>query len=829
MNPLLRRLVPFLLTSPAALAQCALEWQTGEPLPQMRGPVQATQVFDPDGAGPSPSLLVACGDLDAGNFADRSLLAWNGTEWVELPGSPQGDFRAMCVWNGQLVVAGDAIWTWDGATWTARGTPGSGTVHAVAASGTQLVAVGTFTWIDGWATNRVAAWTGNGWTGLGAGLSGTPKCAAFYDNQLYVGGDLVPGGGSMLAHLQRWNGTTWTPVGLWDGPIETLAVRLSTSPVTSYLFAGGAFSVINGILIAPRVARYNAPSNSWVAQGRLDLDSGATACTRLFVRNVGISSFQVAAGVAGAAPSLVWTLSGSTWTSLGSVPTGAATIAPSTLAYYGGRYHVGVAAQAAITPSSLYELDSYWRSVRRYGISGTIAAVGAYGDDMVVSGQLTSIGGLGPLNGIARGRPGAWNLMGAGLGGGPAYAFATLPNGDLVAAGAFTSAGGVPASHIARWDGANWHPLGAGVGGLVSALAVLPNGDLVAAGSFLSAGGQPASRVARWDGAAWHALGSGVDDELTCAAVLPNGDLVVGGQLTTAGGVSASRIARWDGSAWHALGAGTNGDVYDLAVAPDGALWVAGSFRFAGGSPIARLAIWNGGTWLAPALPPAGVWSQTLLVVDALPDGSIVTGGYLQATGAPPATSALWRLTSSGWSDLEVDGTVLRTALGPHGELYCAGSFLGVGDTAADQVAELRPTCPGSAANFGAGCVGSGGLAELRATTVPWDGQLLRTRATGLPALSFALVVYGLLPIGVPLPLLLPEGQPGCSLFASPDILGLALPNGGALDCELLLAPTPSLVGTTFYHQVVPFEVGVAGVVAVTATNGLALSVGSYD
>ena len=37
------------------------------------------------------------------------------------------------------------------------------------------------------------------------------------------------------------------------------------------------------------------------------------------------------------------------------------------------------------------------------------------------------------------------------------------------------------------------------------------NGSLYACGSFQMAGGLPASRIARWDGAAWHALGSGVD------------------------------------------------------------------------------------------------------------------------------------------------------------------------------------------------------------------------------------------------------------------------------------------------------------------------------
>jgi hypothetical protein len=61
-------------------------------------------------------------------------------------------------------------------------------------------------------------------------------------------------------------------------------------------------------------------------------------------------------------------------------------------------------------------------------------------------------------------------------------AFATLPNGDLVVGGEFTTAGGVAANNIAQWNGASWAPLGSGVNGLVYALAALPNGDLVAGG-----------------------------------------------------------------------------------------------------------------------------------------------------------------------------------------------------------------------------------------------------------------------------------------------------------------------------------------------------------
>jgi hypothetical protein len=84
----------------------------------------------------------------------------------------------------------------------------------------------------------------------------------------------------------------------------------------------------------------------------------------------------------------------------------------------------------------------------------------------------------------------------------------------------------------------------------VYALAVLPNGDLVAAGTFTIAGGTPANRIARWNGSAWSPLSSGMNNAVYALAVMPNGDLVAGGLFTTAGGFVTNRIARWNGSQW---------------------------------------------------------------------------------------------------------------------------------------------------------------------------------------------------------------------------------------------------------------------------------------
>jgi hypothetical protein len=65
----------------------------------------------------------------------------------------------------------------------------------------------------------------------------------------------------------------------------------------------------------------------------------------------------------------------------------------------------------------------------------------------------------------------------------------------LAVGGGFGVAGPVAANNIAAFDQAtsSWSALGTGMNGQVNALAVLPNGDLIAGGDFTTAGGVSAS------------------------------------------------------------------------------------------------------------------------------------------------------------------------------------------------------------------------------------------------------------------------------------------------------------------------------------------------
>jgi hypothetical protein len=103
----------------------------------------------------------------------------------------------------------------------------------------------------------------------------------------------------------------------------------------------------------------------------------------------------------------------------------------------------------------------------------------------------------------------------------------TVYNGELIAGGYFTTAGGVSANNIARWNGTTWQPLGTGMGGdshpRVSALMVY-NDELIAGGYFTTAGGNVSANWARWRGCppAACCLDDGtcrMEDSTECAAL----------------------------------------------------------------------------------------------------------------------------------------------------------------------------------------------------------------------------------------------------------------------------------------------------------------------
>jgi hypothetical protein len=300
------------------------------------------------------------------------------------------------------------------------------------------------------------------------------------------------------------------------------------------------------------------------------------------------------------------------------------------------------------------------------------------------------------VNRVARWDGSAWHPLGTGVNS-YVLALATWDSDDggpePVAGGYFLKAGEVVVNHIARWNGGEWQPLGTGMNGTVEALTTWdPDGagggapQLIAGGGFTSAGGMTAASIARWDGSAWHGLGSGMSSSVyALAAWDPDGDgpvmpqLIAGGFFVEAGGVTVNRVARWDGTAWQPMGAGMNGPVYALTVwdadgdGPEKALPVAGgSFTSAGGVAAGGIAVWDGALWraLGPGVNGA-VFSLTTWDPDGAGTGplQVVAGGSFTQAGAV-TVNRIARWNGPWWG-----GSWQGVGAGMNGHVYALGSW----------------------------------------------------------------------------------------------------------------------------------------------------------
>jgi hypothetical protein len=401
------------------------------------------------------------------------------------------------------------------------------------------------------------------------------------------------------------------------------------------------------------------------------------------------------------------------------------------------------------------------------GVNGRVYAMTVLpGGDVIVGGYFTSAGGV-PADSIARYNPstGVWSRLGFGTNG-SVRAIAVLPGGDVIASGSFFSAGGVAAGNIARYNpGTNvWSAMGSGLSGSitwpVNALAVLPGGDVIVGGDFSTAGGVAANNIARYNPStgSWSALGSGTDSTVLALAFLPGGDVIVGGGFSTAGGVRASRIARYNPSTgvWSRLGGGAGGADYALAVKPGGAgedLIVGGYLSLGGSVAVNHIARYT---------PSTGVWSAmgsgvngttaSVRALAVLPEGDVIVGGQFSTAGGAPASNIARYTPSTGiWSAMGTgisgsDSIVYALAVLPGGDMIAGGQFASAGGVAASRIARYslgsaapsvaappssQTACPGSTVTFSTSAAGASPITyQWLKGGVPLDAAANPTAAT---------------------------------------------------------------------------------------------------
>ena len=316
-----------------------------------------------------------------------------------------------------------------------------------------------------------------------------------------------------------------------------------------------------------------------------------------------------------------------------------------------------------------------------------------------------------------------WSPINTGMNG-PVHAL-TIFNGNIVAGGEFTNAGGHDVNNIALWNGTAWQVLGLGVNGSVLALAVF-NNELFAGGEFTTAGGIVAYKIAKWDGINWTSLNSGFDEDndKVMSLIEHSNDLIVGGQFVDTvvydnNRAQLNNVAKWTGTTWLALGSGLNNlvtsfTIYNAELVAggkfdgkvkiwDGNVWntvgvglnnnvnaleVYNNLLIAGGEFTDHISRWDGNNW---SILGGGVEDNVWSLIDY--QNSIVVGGDFKYVGQSSDSMFVNRIASwdgSSWSEMMrgMNKRVEAFALFDTVSLIVGGEFTTAGGFIANRIAD---------------------------------------------------------------------------------------------------------------------------------------------
>lgn len=266
-------------------------------------------------------------------------------------------------------------------------------------------------------------------------------------------------------------------------------------------------------------------------------------------------------------------------------------------------------------------------------------------------------------------------------------------NNRVYAVGELLTAVGQPVHHAAVWDGATWDTLGeltgqgfAGAWDIngwpvaINVLATTAEGEIYAGGNFQLAGDETAYSIAKWDGADWLPLGAGIGCHISCMYgnktgkvmamdIADSGNLYVAGSFTAAGNIPAHHVAKWNGTTWSPLGDTSFFEVYD---APDSIVvdhnehvyvpvWVDENTY--------EVRKWDGTTWSTLGIT---VGYGTSLSID----NNTVYMTSIQSVENQVRTVAYW--TGTQWEQVgpEVPGSVSQILFDKDNTMHLIGGFV---------------------------------------------------------------------------------------------------------------------------------------------------------
>lgn len=328
-------------------------------------------------------------------------------------------------------------------------------IFAVAVYNGQLIAGGIFDSAGGEACSKIARWDGTKWWALGSGTSGgfynlgVVRALTVFNGELIVGGYFALAGGNPAVGIAKWNGSTWSALSSGMGGVYPHVEALIA--FDNQLIATGTFSIAGGSQVNG-IARWDGSNWLQMGSGLLPTDSIGGYALAVWNNVLYVGGNFLTAGGTGAKYLASW--NGSSWSGLST------------------------------------------------GIQGSLVkSLTVFNNQLIIGGNFYQAGST-TVNNITRWNGSSFLTLGTGTNS-SVYAL-YVHNSQLHAAGYFTYAGGISANYIARWNGSVWSSIGTGsnngMGWITVALGPDPivSGNLIAAGYFSTAGGVPAKRIATY-------------------------------------------------------------------------------------------------------------------------------------------------------------------------------------------------------------------------------------------------------------------------------------------------------------------------------------------
>lgn len=227
-------------------------------------------MWDPDGAGPAPPLLVVCGvfqipgpapavnvaTFDPASNTWAPIGSWSFGYAVAATTTPSGD---LLVAGWDIAARQSVVMRWNGTTWVQVG---GVFTHSLGFNGDidcltctpngDVFACGNFNDVGGVPHGYISRWDGTTWSSPGGGMDNYVDCMLTMPNgDLVAGGAFSTAGGIQTGTIARWDGTSWNAIAGWAGG-WILAMTLAAD---GSLWVGGLFGIFG---------RWNGSTMMWL-------------------------------------------------------------------------------------------------------------------------------------------------------------------------------------------------------------------------------------------------------------------------------------------------------------------------------------------------------------------------------------------------------------------------------------------------------------------------------------------------------------------------------------------------------------------------------------